>query len=178
MYWSNLHDKSRKKKRLNNKYYLDGARSVGGMYLTPSEARGWRGVLYYCQHWVRFLHTKDKSKLVPLNQSSETAAFNSPHPDPPNEGGFQTVGKTREPQRTYQQRTVLTSLTPSCLWRSGGAVVPWESRLVFLDRHASISQAKGTVKLPRKWAPLSKPASLCFSIYVSWKRFHLRIWSL
>lgn len=48
---------------------------------------------------------------------------------------------------------------PSRPWRSG---VPWESPLVFLDRHASISQAKGTVNLPRKWAPLSKPASLCF----------------
>lgn len=48
---------------------------------------------------------------------------------------------------------VLTSLTSSCLWSSD---VPWESWLVFLDRHASIGQAKGTVNLPRKQARLSK----------------------
>lgn len=48
---------------------------------------------------------------------------------------------------------MLTSLTSSCLWSSD---VPWESWLVFLDRHASISQAKGTVNLPWKRAPLSK----------------------
>ena len=46
----------------------------------------------------------------------------------------------------------LASRHPS-MWSSD---VPWESWLVFLDRHASISQAKGTVKLPRKRAPLSK----------------------
>lgn len=53
------------------------------------------------------------------------------------------------------------SRRPACEGRG----VPWESRLVFLDRHASVSQAKGTVNPPRKWAPLSKPASLCFSLY-------------
>lgn len=74
---------------------------------------------------------------------------------------------------------MLTSLTSSCLWSSD---VPWESWLVFLDRHASISQAKGTVNLPWKQAPLSKLLQLRQSVlclhfllmlqHCGWKSFH------
>lgn len=61
--------------------------------------------------------------------------------------------------------------------------------LCFLDRHASISQAKGTVNLPWKWAPLSKllqprqsVSVLCLHFIVMLqhygrKYFHLVVWS-